>query len=916
MAVTAEFDDDATVANAAGPREDDTADVPELLGRYRVVGLLGRGGMGRVYRALDETLGREVALKLLPTERLRPDRIVALRREARAMARLQHDHVVQVFSIESHAGRDFIAMELVEGSHLGRWLGNGERTADAILDAFLQAGEGLDAAHEAGVIHRDFKPSNVLVGEHGRIKVGDFGLARTWMSSPVPETVSQTSGMPARNDEMTFTGSAVGTPTYMPPEQHRGETADELSDQYAFCVALWYALANRSPFAEANGSEALLAAKEAGPPSLPSRVQVSRAVAAAIERGMEPRPSNRWPSMRALTQAITRGRSRRRWVPWAAALAVAVAVPLALDARADSTEATCVPDDAAAQWTRMRPDVDAALRAAAGGRSSMPARAMERLDAYASAWTQARTDACAAGASEDGETRERCVINRGREFIALAQAHREPAGLDPNRVLPALAKLSSVDSCNTEDPAPVEAHPGVMMVAAMHRAGRYEGAQKEVEALLRDPSLPAEAHADAQRLLGELQHKAGDSQTALESLTQAYFDAESMRLYDVAFSAAIRIAFIHAEVFRRFDHAQRWLDQARAMIQRAGEPIALRAAFETARGTLADGEGRYDDAEQAFSEAIELHSQASDDPLAVAAPLNNRASARAARGDYDGAIEDCKLAAALFEAGLGEEHPNVIIALSNLTANLHQAARYAEVLEVCDTLDARVRAVHSGPHEALAGSLNQRGLALKRLGRLDEAERAFVQSIEVREELGEQGPHAALAWVNLGSFFLERGQVDDAEPWLVKGRETLERTLGAQHPATAQVLGNVARLRHAQARYEEAVALLDTSISALVATFGTQHPIVASFYFYRAQARREAGDPKAAQVDYESALGIFDAAGGTPHDHAATQLELAQLLLEADPRSARAGTLLEAAAKQYDALGQPDDAATARAALP
>ncbi len=848
-----------------------TDTLPQRLGRYRVLGELGRGGMGRVLRALDPTLGREVAIKLLSRRRSAVDPLLVLRREARAMARLQHPNVVEVFGVDADEGRVYIAMELIDGLHLGQWVGAGDRAPAEVLRNFIEAGRGLAAAHDAGVIHRDFKPSNVLIGHDGRVKVSDFGLARTWGSQPSQDTASMRDESPseAREEELTYTGTAVGTPTYMPPEQHRGEPADELSDQYAFCVALWYALAGESPFKDTTGLEALLAAKEAGAPRLPTRVAVHRSIAAALERGMATNPLDRWPSMEPLLEALRPQNRRTAWMPWAAATAAAVALPAwAVASDNDAAVSTCVRQDAAAQWEARRSTVSAALDALDTRTAQV---ALERVDAYAQQWTSARQEACEAADSPQ----RLCVEQRGAALIAWADAHQASEDLQQDRILTSIAKLPGLD-CAAPEATPHAPHPGVMLAAAMLEAGRYDGALKNVEGLLSDVDLNSHARIEALRLHGELLQHLGKSEQAIESLESAFFEAHGAQRHDIAFHAAVRLSFIHAEVYRRFETAKRWLDQARAMVRRSGDPAGMLAFFENARGSFEDGQGNYAAAVEAFGHALALRDESNTNALVRGAPLNNRASARAALGDYAGAVEDSRRAVAAFEEALGPQHPYVLTALTNMTANLHQTGAYAEVLEVCDTLIARTSERHGTAHESIASAEMARGLAHKRLGRPAEAEAAFLRGIDVRRELGDEGPSAALAWVNLAALFLEQGKLDEAEPWMQRGRETLERTLGAQHPATAQVIGNMARLRHAQGRFAEAEVLLDGALEALQSILGTQHPMLGSYYFYRGQARREQGKQDAARQDYTRALPLLKQ-GGAPEDLEECNADLAAL---------------------------------------
>jgi serine/threonine protein kinase len=291
--------------------------------RYEVLGPIGAGGMGVVYSAWDPALGRPVALKLLrPGADAQGDGRGRILREAQAMARLKHPNVVAVYDVGTWGGQVFIAMELVEGATLRRWLDAREREWREVVDVFVRAGRGLAAAHAAGLVHRDFKPDNALVGgplrpgaKEGtadivaeRVLVTDFGVAR--LSEGEVEPAARPHGSSPVASTETPLGALLGTPGYMAPEQMRGARADARSDLFAFCTALYEAVAGTRPYAGKDLS-AMRERAEAGrlePPSKP----MPRWLRRELERGLRPDPVHRHSSMDALLSALERGSGRRR----------------------------------------------------------------------------------------------------------------------------------------------------------------------------------------------------------------------------------------------------------------------------------------------------------------------------------------------------------------------------------------------------------------------------------------------------------------------------------------------------------------------------------------------------------------------------------------------------------------------------
>ncbi|MEZ4463044.1 MAG: serine/threonine-protein kinase [bacterium] len=344
--------------------------------RYR----LGAGAMGTVFAAHDERLDRAVAIKVLR------DRGAAaaarMLREARALARLSHPHVVTVHEVGTEGDRTFIVMEFVPGPTLMEWQRG--RPWRAVLQAYVDAGRGLAAVHAAGLVHRDFKPSNVLVGQDGRVRVADFGLVRAESAEPAP--VGRLAEHP--DQRMTASGALVGTPAYMAPEQLRGAGADKSSDLFAFCSSLHEALAGSRPF-PGRGIEAVLARMDEGPPALPRPIPA--ALGEVVARGLATDPAQRWPSMPALLDALEAAAHRRPpWLLLGAALAgLGLVATLALwpepTARPpeppEPTEPTASVADPRPPALRARPEISARLLAVRGEGEAWRQAALEVLNA-------------------------------------------------------------------------------------------------------------------------------------------------------------------------------------------------------------------------------------------------------------------------------------------------------------------------------------------------------------------------------------------------------------------------------------------------------------------------------------------------------------------------------------------------------
>ena len=301
------------------------------LGRYTIVRPLGSGAMGVVYLAEDPELGRRLAIKLLHGQGVGDKDRARFLREAQALALLNHPNVVTIHDVGEHGDQAFIAMEFVKGQTLAEWLGAG-RTTEEILDVYAAAGRGLSAAHKSGLVHRDFKPANVIVAKDGRIVVVDFGLARLAEDVGLASELEESSHEPDHDVlglTLTRTGTSVGTPAYMSPEQFSARPTDARSDQFSFCAALYEGVFGHRPF-RASTFAALAARVVEGEMEDPApSTPLQQRVWAVFRRGLEVDPAQRFASMSALLDALDQARvapPRPRWPRWVVAASAVAAV--------------------------------------------------------------------------------------------------------------------------------------------------------------------------------------------------------------------------------------------------------------------------------------------------------------------------------------------------------------------------------------------------------------------------------------------------------------------------------------------------------------------------------------------------------------------------------------------------------------
>jgi tetratricopeptide (TPR) repeat protein len=452
--------------------------IGSTVGRHLVVSQLGRGGMGLVYLARDPQLGRPVVIKLVVPELDTPEYEARLVREAQSMARLSHPNVVSIYDIGTVDGRVFLAMEYVDGGTLQAWLAAGRRSAGQILRAFVQAGRGLEAAHAAGIVHRDFKPHNALWSSQGVLKVTDFGLAR----APGAELAAARMSQPMAAPAITRVGAVIGTPGYMAPEQLVGDAVDARTDQFAFCVALFDALTGQRP--GARDVEPLAASRE----QIEQRLPVSRRLRRAISRGLSSDPSQRFGSMSELLAELERVGRRRAVVAAIGAGAGGLALAGALLLGGSSDRDPSCADRARELDAVWNPAVAAAIDRELAAAEVPFVRAGWRaagraLDRRREEWSALRLESCRAGGGRDA-----CLAGRRAEVEAFVERWRAAAPTDRVALAIELDRLPAVESCAGAAPSggATERAEALLAVARDEvRLGHLEQATVALAATLR-----------------------------------------------------------------------------------------------------------------------------------------------------------------------------------------------------------------------------------------------------------------------------------------------------------------------------------------------------------------------------------------------------------------------------------------------
>jgi predicted Ser/Thr protein kinase/tetratricopeptide (TPR) repeat protein len=711
-----------------------------LIGRFQVLETLGQGGMGVVYAAEDAQLGRQIALKVIRDDVLRGDagERARLLREARALAKLSHPNVVQVHEVGEHEGAVFIVMELVRGTTLGQWLAAGTRPLAAVLDRFIEAARGLDAAHRVGIVHRDFKPTNALVGADERVRIVDFGLARDDpRESDVTPGQRQEHAIQVRG-ALTPTATRAGTPAYMSPEQAMGAHCDARSDQFSFCVALFEAVYGRRPFAP---GELLSALEQPGewrspvPPGGPAPRWLRR----VLTRGLSLRPEERFPSMTAVIDLLLRApRQRRRQAVALGALAALAAAVTAgrLLFQAPAPEGCPDPRERlAGVWGPSQREGLQKSFAVTQVQQLGSDRTERALDEYAGRWADATRDACEATLVRHEQPQARldqssqCLDRARRAFANLIGTlmAADPALLAESEAL--VAGLP--DPAHCRDPTVLDGPPPRVdpeLETLLDRAQILETTQQGAEALAVLNLAVARARergddggeAAALLLLGKTHaHLLRDPGAAREALHQAYDRAAQAGRTQLESTIWRELAWVTSYELGLAPEARVWLEHARG-----------------AQGEHADP------SEQAALLAVEAQILETEDRPAEAVQVRGQVLA-------------------MLQAIYPLDHPELVLARQALAVSYGHAGSTKEALDLHASLWRELGERHGSEHPWTARCELDLGLDYVELERYQEARPHIEHARQILAAThGEANPRVATADLKLAELDLNDGAIE------------------------------------------------------------------------------------------------------------------------------------------------------------
>jgi tetratricopeptide (TPR) repeat protein len=833
-----------------------------LLGRYVVIGPAGAGSMGMVYAAIDPELDRKLALKVL---RVRSGASVEpmkarLLKEAKVLAKLAHPNVVAIHDVGALDDRVWLAMEFIEGETLRKWTASRRGRWREVLDVMIAAGHGLVAAHEAGLVHRDFKPENVMVGGDRRVRVTDFGLA----SAPDAAIAAV-----SNEDDVDVAGTTVdhglvGTPAYMAPEQLRRGPSGPAADQFAFCVTTWEAIHGERPFAGDNTHAIVTAVLDhrirtpTDPGAMPSWLR------RILVRGLALDAGARFPSMSALLHEIERSQKRRRVGRIAAGLAVVAAVPLsfvlvhAQEERREARRCAALAAEIGGVWpgeggaTEQR--IRAALHDVGPNGDAIAERLTPWLDESATRWATVREDTCRAHALErrfDDDMSARadaCLDSQRIGLEALLQSFEHADSQVLYRAISSAAALPSADSCGdvrdlVERPAPDRRGADVLRVLRameartknLHTAGQFEASLRLAEHQLAIATLAGPPHerVAALELVGEQLVSLARYDEAEAMLVDAY--VESGRIGARRSAAAAAVALVDLVGWRR---------------GRAGEAMVWGRAAEVAIAGVEQSPGMLDaNRLQALSHT---HDQS---------------------GSYAEMVATAEQSLAILESVLGPEHPRTLVQMCNLAGAQTRAGKLADAEALLERALPAAERVLAHDHPDVATCTTNLANIYMETGRELETAALYEQTLEIVERVyGPRHPNVGATVLNLA---LARSKADrdvEAEPLFLRGLAIYEDALGPSHPMVAITLTNYGASLMERGEWLRAKEVFGRAIAIETADGKPERPELAGTLNNLALAVAQLGDLEEGQRLLARALAILDRTVDRDHPVRATIL--------------------------------------------
>lgn len=826
-------------------------------GRYTLEAKLGEGGMGTVYRAHDPVLGRDVAIKVIRADQAtRAD--TEIRAEARLLAQLSHPHVVTVFEVGVDHGQTWLAMELVEGQTLASWARTSPDAADvsSVLKLLHEAGAGLLAAHGRGIVHRDFKPANVLLGDDGGVKVADFGLAR------IPEErVLVSSG----EDEATTEAwaSIAGTPQYMAPEQHLGHQVDARTDQFAFAVSAWELLSGASPFPRSTVFslvEAKLSGKVEGGHRIPRHLREP------LLRALRPDPEDRFESMQELLAALGWTSRPRPWL-WGGVLAGVVTL---LVVGSPEPDGRCLSSVEPAWNETTRAGLEASFVRGGGTQGGEAwGRLVTEIDEHVARWSRAREDACARGAGPEVLD---CFDASSRRF-----RHRlELAIEEPRAALDGVRWLDELDAADCTGSATVSADV-LALERELDRAAelRWEGLRDEERERLEGVVARARVLGHRASLvhglvaLGNTLDHLDHASEALAVLDEAYVEAMTAR----DDQAIVELSNLARAVVRKSDqepsvHA-RWLSIGRVAQERLGGPATPQAVM---LGLWESEQITRFESDLVRARAVAWETLALADRLepsveaatSRAAVLNHLVWLQLNLGDYADAERLAREEIATVASVYGADHPDTLARHWSLA----DALRYQERGE-----------------EALA------------------AAKIAVDGVE--RWYGAESSNAATAWASLSQNQQDVGDVRGALASVTRSVELAE-SIGESELAIAEKLSVLAIVQIRLEDFAGARATGERALAIMVEHLGPRHVTVAFAAHNVGEALYELGERELAVARFEQAADIMREGLGPDSPHLGFPLSgLLEAAVE-QGATARAWALLRRASELAPLLGNDE----------